>query len=304
MNSDPAASYYFALLRKIVDEVITAGRQPVAAGLKPRLQALSNGDFSEARLGFPSFKYFLEAAEEAGVVELTRTPFDVVALPSKRSDSVVTDVEAGGASQPQTLNGKRIRPDLWRAWVEWSPSLKRFFELSSGRVVFLVDGRAEDEPQSLSSLRQQIAESPERYIPIAPISSETTVYAMRAFAASWDDSTEREAMLAALRPSVPEKAAVDFTRFLRVHNRIAAAWHLTRLAQVAESIDEWRRQHKVEVNYLIDIAPPSRKVVGHQRAATSLTEGDIRERIASAVQRMPLGDLLRLPIPAEYLFDI
>lgn len=301
MNDDPAASYYFALLRTVVDDLTANGRRSFAAGLKPRLQALSNGEFAETRLGFPTFKAFLEAANEAGIVELRRTPSDLMVLP--RITEADSAVRATPSATVQIGPGQRIRPDFWRAWVEWSPDLKRFYDRSADRVVFLLDTENADEPEHVATTRKQMTQRPDRYVAIEPLGATATVEAMRTFASGWDDTTERDAMLQALGAAEPEKAALAFTRFLRVRTRIAGAWHLTRMQQVAQSIAEWAVEHGVATNYLLDASSGRRSAVTAV-SPLSLDEVALRSRIVSAVQRMPLADLLRLPIPVEYLLGL
>lgn len=302
MREDPAATYYFALLRTIVDDLTAAGRRSFAAGLKPRLQSLSNGEFAETRLGFPTFKSFLEAAEEAGVVELRRTPSDLMVVPARSTpgrQGAPPARHAGGVLGP----GKRIRPDLWRAWVEWSSELKRFYDRATDRVMFFLDKEDVNQPEALVSARRQVVEEPDRYIEIEPIGAHATVDAMREFAGSWPDEDERRAMLDALTAPNPERAAVSFTRFLRVHSSISSAWHVARMQQVASAIATWCQQHGVSTNYIVDTSsgpriPSSTAVPGR------IDEDQLRSRIVNAVQRMTLADLLRLPIPAEFLLDI
>lgn len=296
--TDPAANYYFNLLRTIVDDLTASGRRSFAAGLKPRLQSLSNGEFDETRLGFPTFKAFLQEAERAGVVELSRTPSDLVVVPRRAMSTPSTT-----KSPAQDLRGKKIRPDLWRAWIEWSPELKRYYDKESDRVLFLLDSANGDEPENLAATRAEVAANPGRYIPIEPISSKATVEAMQDFASAWTDETDRAAMQDALASSTPEESAMNFTRLLRARSPIGAAWHLTRLSQVSEAIAAWKQAHQLEVQHLVPTQAGERRSTIGSVPSIGIDEEGLRSRILEAVQRMPLSDLLRLPIPAEHLLS-
>jgi hypothetical protein len=296
--TDPAVNYYFNLLRTIVEDLTASGRRSFAAGLKPRLQSLSNGEFDETRLGFPTFKAFLQEAEKAGIVELGRTPSDLVVMPRRAMPPPSTTT-----SPAQDLRGKKIRPDLWRAWIEWSPELRRYYDKESDRVLFLVDRANDDEPENLAATRAEVAANPGRYIPIEPISSTATVEAMRDFASSWTDETDRAAMQEALASSTPEEAAMNFTRLLRVRSPIGAAWHLTRLNQVSQAIAAWKQTHQLEVQHLVPTQGAERRSNIASVPSIGIDEEELRGRILEAVQRMALSDLLRLPIPAEYLLS-
>lgn len=301
MNESAGNTYYFALLRTIIDDLKASGRKSFAAGLKPRLQSLSNGEFAEGRLGFPTFKAFLEAAERAGVVELQRTPSDLLVLP--RDSKGDGGGDRAPASREPVAPGKRIRPDLWRAWIEWSQALKRYYDRSTDTVVFLVDSPNSVPATEPDDARRRVLEDPERFLEIPPVSVKATLEAMRAFAETWPNPTDREAMERALTLPEPERAAAEFTRLLRFRPPVAGAWHLTRMRQVAAAIEEWAQRNQIDVNYVVD-APRSRQDLPVEPRLPRFNEDELRSRLVLAVQRMPVADLLRLPIPTEFLLDL
>ncbi len=61
----------FGILADIVQRWYAEGRRAYGASLKPELRALTSNEFDERLLGFMSFKQFLTAAADTGIVDVT-----------------------------------------------------------------------------------------------------------------------------------------------------------------------------------------------------------------------------------------
>jgi hypothetical protein len=126
---------------------------------------------------------------------------------------------------------------------------------------------------------------------------------MRAFAQAWPEDADRQAMQRTLSVPEPERAAGEFSRLLRLRAPVAAAWHVTRMRQVAGAIEEWATRHRVTVDYVVEAPRPRREQSPSPARRVSVNEEQLRALLVQAVQRMPLADLLRLPVPAEFLLE-
>src|SRR5438309_809277 len=95
----------------LVEDFTRRGKQANAAALKPALQFRSFGVFSEAALGFPSFRSFLRAAEDRGFIRLRQTAGgDLNVLPADRGTSTVGE-PAMSKAEPKPATP--IRQELW-----------------------------------------------------------------------------------------------------------------------------------------------------------------------------------------------
>jgi hypothetical protein len=292
-------SHFYGLLAEVVRDAHVAGRRCIAASLKPALQRRSNGGFSESRLGFETFRQFLRAAEAQGVI--TTRPSsggDVeVALPAAQT----SDPTVAGSAQgdPAIGPGQRIRPDLWRAWVEWSTDLARVFDRQTGEARLYPAEERPYEAEAWAALRREMRDNPARFVAIEPTTPEDTLQRMRQFAEEQSDSV-RERLVAALGDEQP---AARFTALVRSEPELAKAWHFVRAQQIAGAITEWCRRNDVNVDFLEAARPRAGRVPSMERREASSwgSEEELRELVLAAVRKMPVGDLLRLPIALEYL---
>lgn len=303
MNSPPLNEYYFAILRDEVVETISRGRKALAAGLKPRLQTKSNGAFDEKILGYATFKQFLDAAEQHGYVALRLTPSDVEVLASP-----IADETSASQTRPAPGRGQQIRSDLWKAWIDWSEDVARVYDRELDKTELFPAQESPAEPEQIATLRAAVATNPTRYVPIRPLSTDETLAAMRSFADGWPNGVERAELLQSLEAASPQEAAVAFTRRVKHHPPAASHWHQTRMKQVADAIADWAASNSIELTYIVDserrTAPASTResAAPGPRSQDAASESEaMRRKILEAVGRMPLSELLRLPIPAEYL---
>jgi len=301
---DEALSYYFELLSDVVRRMGERGGKTFAAGVKPALQQLAIGGFDEEKLGFTSFAGFLRAAEAAGVVDLMvdRPGLLRVALPSNKSAPELTEAVE---TDPPTL-----REDLWRAFVDWTPGCIRFFDTEGKAAHVLAKHPVPAESAEDAALRAAVESQPSRFPEIEPISLETTLAWMKEYAEQLDEPN-RSLIAAAL---TSERPAREFSLLVRRSANLSRSWHRFRLARVRATVQSWLTERGLE----IEIDAPARVVDEHQadrvrparpsarpdRATRrNLHENDVRHRVVRAVERMPLRDLLELPIPFEYFLD-
>jgi Uncharacterised protein family (UPF0158) len=290
--------HFFGLLRTALNEVMAGGGRPYAAALKPLLKRLSNDGFSESRLGFDSFREFLRAAESRGLVELRHTAGgDIEVLPASNQP---TPVGAKVVAKPEHV----IRADLWRAFVDWSPELARVYDRIEDRAVTFPEEEKPFENERHTELRRAVVQQPARYVRITPISMDETLAVMRAFAETLADPDERGELQAALTRARP---AAAFAAVVRSRPDLARGWHLVRLQDVADRISEWAARHDIAVDFIRTSQQVSSSGDAGLRAEDGIVAGRsaeaLRAAILGAVERMPLSELLKLPIPVEYLIN-
>lgn len=203
----------FALLHDAVEDLVAQGKIAATAGVKPEMQRRSYGGFDEHRLGFATFRDFIRAAEQAGVVRVTHHGPGVTHL------ATVEGPVAVPGSAPAM---RRIRRDLWEAFFDWHRA-PRYWDAHDQRVV------------------EEAAPSPgeRRFFLITPISLDQQVDWMRAFADALDDPLA-EALRAVLDTPRPAQA---FAALLRTNRHVQVLWNQRRLDLVAEHISRWAGAH-------------------------------------------------------------
>ena len=109
------------LLSEVVARNHRDGRRSFAASLKPEMRRRSLDGFDEQRLGFSSFRRFLDYAVDEGAVELRAAP---------RGPDVVV-VPIGGqplASELAPGTARKIRGDIWDAFLDWTQGFTRLWD--------------------------------------------------------------------------------------------------------------------------------------------------------------------------------
>lgn len=270
----------FRMLRRLIEDRVSDGKSTRSASLKPTLRELG---FNQEALGFKSFRQFLHDAESQGHVRLVRAPIgpDVDVLPR--------EVVVPSASRPST----QVRSDVWGAFVQWNSELLRFYDRQADRVV--TTSSSEDS----GDFQRAWEREPGRFVPIRPVSPEITMTWMRDFAEALPEGTIKTELQSTLGGSRPFRDFKDAVERLG----LAGRWREVRHGHTRREIDGW-----VEANALgIDLSrwPPPRSADSHpplRRMATSPSASTTtREQILRAIHRMSTAELLRVPIPAEYL---
>lgn len=285
----------FELLLSVVDDLRVSGRRTFSAGLKPEMQRRSNHGFSEARLGYATFRTFLADAEQRGLVKLT---------PNSTGPDVTVERLVATTPLPTVPSASnrrtRIRPDLWKAFVDWREDWRRVYDVGGNRaLMFPNEPHPVGELPEYTQVREQVQLAADRYIDISPITQETQVGWMRAFADAESDSAFRAELIAALTTHRP---ASSFTNHLRTRPQALSRWNRVRQERVEETIAAWAQTAPVTVEYL-ELVQPMAPTSVRQGATLPAEETQLRAAVQHAVEVMPLADLLRLSIPLEYLIQ-
>lgn len=283
------------LLQSVVNDRVASGRRTHSAGLKPAMQKRSNEGFSEIRLGFPSFRAFLEWAQDAGVVQLVPAPRgpDIEVLPIAPTAQRLSPTPLRGRSQG------RIKPDLWRSFVDWRADWRRVFDRESGEARMFPREPHEvgDAPQH-AALRGAVADNSNRFIEITPIPQPQQLAWMSEFADAEADAPLKTELQAALQT---DRAAGAFAARIRQTPTAFHRWNRWREQRVAAVIEEWARGHHLDV--AIHEEPPRRLAESSRLFVGGVDDQTLREQLHKAIDKMPVAELLRLPIPLEYLIS-
>jgi hypothetical protein len=136
---------------------------------------------------------------------------------------------------------------------------------------------------------------------------------MRSFTNELPAGSQRDELLAALEVEHPLTA---FVEKLRTMSEVQRQWRRSFTGEVTGAITRWmsREQLSIDLFHMPTTQGPepapdlatARASSGsdHQSSADSRETGSsdqLRQQILQAVARMSLSELLRLPIPAEYL---
>lgn len=294
----------FAVLRDAVADLNNRGRRALGATLKPDMVKRTYGGFDEKQLGFSSFGDFVRKARDGGFVDIFQAPnspdFEVV--PAGTQPAPPEPAKRAADTASPTADGF-IRHDLWKAFVDWNDSLIRLYDVEADTTVMFPREPAPLEPASYAQARQAWAANPDRYREIKPIGIETQMVWMREFVAAEADSPQKTILEYALTTDRPIR---DFSQAVRQYPDIGRKWQIFRKDRVMRAIAEWKEESGVELSpYMPPAAGP---VTTRAPRATEPLEAcadvdRIRARVHQAVNRMSAADLLRLPIPVEYLLE-
>ncbi|MEV5365581.1 hypothetical protein AB0L12_22890 [Streptomyces cellulosae] len=301
----------FAWLRQAVVQLNERSARTTAAGVKSEVLRLTDAQFRESDLGFTSFRSFLEAAEEAGVV--------VLALPEPGSGLDVTVSLDGSLAidtavkKPARASRRRIRPDLWTAFVDWNQKFVRIWDRSAERAVIFPVLPSVDEPASIRRLRDRFANHPESFVPIQPISQEQQLEWMRSFAESV--SSEAPDLSRCLEEPRP---AASFARTLRGDPVLGEAWR-SRLSNLVHSVIEaWVAQNDLDIDpreapFGSDQAETPWSLKGSRRFGTremavqdrlswpSRAQGtDLRAQLLAVLSELSTDELMQIRVPIVY----
>ncbi len=287
----------YGKLAEVVSRLVRSRRSTRSAGVKPRLQWSLDG-FDEQKLGFHTFRDFLEAAAAAGYVVLrpvSNAP-DVEVLP------LDTPVDSA-----RELDGGRIRRDIWTAFVDWRQGWSRLYDREADAVAWLPLIEVAGEPQPYAAVRKLQADQPGRFVAIEPTDQDTTLGWIRDFVGGLE-GVQREMLSRALEAPRPIQSFVVAARYAGV----IADWSAVRLREVRARVEAWTHDNDLVLDLGQErppLTPPPRSrpynVARAALASASSPVGDdeLRERVLSAVRRMSRAELLRLPIPIEYILD-
>lgn len=309
-DAEPHAAAW-ALLVRAVGALRERGRRPTSAGVKSEMKTLSPW-FDETKMGFDSFRMFLTAAEREDVISLSPAPSGpdvLVGLSAK-----LPGRDEGPDHEPESLQSAprppgriRIRPDLWKAFVDWDPGLLRAIERDTHEIVLISRVPKEFEPDSVAALRHRMIVAPERFLPIEPISPEQQVAWMNQFAQSIEEEcSEKDNLLNALKENKP---ATVFARTIRTMPPLNQEWYGRLAENVSEVINGWLAQHNIRLNIfdgartITDSALRAREERGRtpQPARQGTRLDDLRGEILAMLAHLPTEELMQIRVPALYL---
>lgn len=309
-TTDPALQAAFALLHEVVRDFEVTGRLALTTGVKPEMQRRSGRQFQEQALGFATFGEFLQAAVHNGVVVVLDHKNGrqlhvegVVPAPRRHvpTPSPLLEKPAGRPDQ--------IRSDLWRAFIDWRPGLRRMWDKEEECAVIFTAKPTALSTSDDQAVREAVVAAPDRFIEITPVSQETQLRWMRRFVQDLNDPKLRDSLLLLLQATTRPFAA--FASMLRGMPEVQGAWQARRRDLVTEEISRWSRDHGLTVDPLVspstkdgpeqasEQAPPSTQ----PRFGSKSNEVETRQMYRNAIDRMPTEELLRLPIPLVYLLD-
>ncbi|WP_371579238.1 hypothetical protein [Streptomyces sp. NBC_01314] len=298
----------FWWLRRAVTQLKERGARVTAAGVKSEVLRLTA--FRENDLGFTSFRSFLEAAERAGVVTL--------ALPAPGSGQDVTvSLDVDPASETATRRSgppsrRRIRPDLWTAFVDWNQKFVRLWDRSAERAVIFPAAPSAGDMPTIARLRDRYLSRPDDFVLIEPISQEQQLGWMRDFAKSVSsEAADLQRCLDEPRP------AASFARTLRGDPALGEAWRSQLSSLVFGVIETWVNQNGLHVDPGESLFGPgqqtTQKTLGqprhlnarsfaeHQPAVSSgPRETDLRAQLLAVLSELSTDELMQIKVPIVY----
>ncbi len=279
-------------LKDVVASYSLEGRSTVAASLKSALKRRFSDRFDERSIGFLSFRDFLKDAEARGIVQLQRAPGgDLEAMlpgaPPQRSR---------GTAEVHSSTSF-VRADIWRAFVDWNPGWTRLYDAEADRAVMFPETTTPFDPPEWSVQRDAAQRQPERFREIEPISMDTQLEWMRAFAREVRDQTSRELLQSALQSSRPFGA---FVRQVNIFPETRLQWHRFRLDNVLAVVAAWVQRNNLTIQFQEN---RPRETAPSGKTTADVSEAAVRARLRAIIDRMPLSDLLRLEIPVGYILD-
>jgi len=286
----------FELLRDAIKNLEERGRSTESAGVKPEMQRLTGGEFNEKNLGFSSFGAFVAAAENADLVVRIETVPGHPMIKSTRATGTPSPT-AARVTNEALPSGPRLRPDLWRAFVDWRPEITRVYDKKKGKALMFPAAPGTNSTKEEDEIRLEADREKDRFVPIAPIPMETQYRWIKEFIETHGDNPLAVALRSTMEQARPIKA---FSHVIRADPNLAQAWRSSRLARVAAVVTEWIGSQGLPIQpWEQPATTPLRREQARGIAAAS--NESLRALIHAAVDRMPAAELLRLSIPLEYL---
>lgn len=263
------------LLTRAVTELHETGRATKAAGVSARMRRMDPA-FSIDRTPFSSFRGVIEAAVARNLVSAERgaSDFELRPVSSASNDTVPS------ASNARTT----LRPDLWRALLDWTPNVRHGFNRASKNTI---------------SLGETV---PDDTVLVPSVSRDERVSWMTAF-------TEEEADLA-VKSSLAEGLASDdpasgFMSAVRSSTTLQRRWKRVLRGKILARAEEWAAANTIPPDDMYVASRPTtpRPVVTPPSPVPSAGDSgseDTRERILAMLSTLPLHELLKLRIPLEY----
>jgi hypothetical protein len=190
------------------------------------MKKLTYNGFDPKRLGYKKFRDFLDEAESANVIKIDR---------DRQGDLGISLLD----DKIQSYETPAIRRDLWKAAIDWSRGMRRFYDKETARVVTVPEPPAPLEPIDIAALRERIATSADQFIEIEPIGVATQLEWMHAFVSQLPDIPLRTTLGASFASDKPIKT---FVAILRDHPTFRREWNSFLKFNVRVFLENWRKE--------------------------------------------------------------
>lgn len=283
----------FEALRHVAEEFAARGRKCVAASAKPAFVARVG--FDESAIGYPTFRAMLADAERGGWVTLSYVPSGDVRIspptdapaagPTTRTMKPAAQMPPVGRQRPLPL-GTKIRHDFWNAVIKDTET-------------WLFDQAADAVVTGASEQREGMVP-----LPTADVSVQNAW--IQEFLETLDEPRRSAVGAAVLQVDEPRaKHEVLVSQPAPVRN----AWYAWRTRMVLSRLEKWKEEHglnNVELFFVSPVSRPPRSARTGRAGGTAPATSDrqLRDRVHRAIEHMPTSELLRLPIPIEFLLDV
>lgn len=279
---DPDAA--IELLLEAVREMQLQRLTTTAAGVSARMRQI-DPDFTAGAAGFRSFRALLQLASERGLIS--------VDAPEGASDFVVSlgvqpiptspTPSAGVASG--VTHTTWLRHDFWRALTDWSQT-SYLYNRRTRRTVATSEADFADTADAVSF----------------PVTSQEQ---RQQWIRDFSDSLAPEFRTTVLAKLGEDPSGASFDAEVRARPQTRRRWEGFLRSRLLDLTQQWAAAHGVPLTDVTETSHRTTAPVGSlshfdQQAHLGATEDQIRREILSIMARMPLRDLLSIPIPVEY----
>ncbi|MBK7581134.1 MAG: hypothetical protein IPI67_13080 [Myxococcales bacterium] len=266
--------------RTIITRVLEMAGEPVRGAKFGQLARLVEPQYSLRAYGAANLRMLI--TQHPDLAQIDHDEFDIVIS----KPTATPTVEA--ATTPRR-HAKQIPRELWRAFTFVAPSVKRFYERATGKVLLF----AEDD-ETLARTQEDAG-----FAKIESISPAEHL----AFAQSFT-RTAPEAWQGILGAALTEPFWFRaFTTALRRDQQLFLTWNRARTGWVQQRIEGWAKENDVSLASPVSVVSPVQQATSGVGVSGVRPPERARERILAAVSRMPLSELLTLPIPAQYWLE-
>ncbi len=228
--------------------------------------------------GFLSLKEVLLRLESAGLAKIVDGEKGVLSVRACTRPMMA----AAGTSTEH----RRLRSDIWVAFVNTSPPGMRYFHKKSGDVLL---GQT-THPKSTDG-----------WIPIVPINQETQKNWVRELLVEFNLDSLREVL------GSPSWYLSLSDELRKVRPDVLTQWNRIRTTKVKETVVSWCDQNAVDRDIVLVGSSHSMRSTERPAVADSATVpeqvGNARDVVMRALSRMPIAELLAIPIAGKYFFD-
>jgi len=246
------------------------------------MRALDPG-FSPQANGFSSFRALLQAAKTEGLIS-----YDA----QTDGSDVLVELVAPGPTvlgfQKTSSELTRVKTDLWRGFLDWSPDAAYYYERDSARTVRL--GGDSPAPNNDANM-----------VRVNSVSREEQLIWMKEFAAVDPKGTTQGVLTS---PHLDEQTIRAFSGALKDSAALAKRWKKFLRSKVLHKVQDWAEANEIPTDN-IEISPVVKapnSLIGEKGETVGSTGSDpeLREHLLAILASMPLHELLKLPVPLEY----